>query len=128
MKTTLGAIKQIMARWRPRLGIDSRWDIEVRLYEPGHWPKKFRDAVACIEVNPGYFTALLRINREATEEDGHTLEHIVLHELVHIVVWPLSILAHDGLGERHEQTWTHVMEALTEQMTRALLSAQAASH
>jgi hypothetical protein len=119
-RVTEKAVSAILTKWRTFLGIDSRWHITVKVFdEDENWP--FEDAVAAIRPSPGYFQANLRLNKKACEEDGHTLEHIVLHELVHIVLWPLSRVARDGLGEDHEATWRDIMEATVEQMTRALL-------
>jgi len=109
-----------MSKWCPLLGIDKRWHIQVKIFEENEdWP--FEDAVAAIRPSPGSFQAFLRLNAKACAEDEHTLEHIVLHELVHIVLWPLSRVARDGLGEDHEATWRDIMESTVEQMTRALL-------
>lgn len=122
MKANEKNIRHILAKWRPRLGLDDRWSIEVRLYTDDNWSKKKKDAVAYIEPNPGYFTATMHINTDAVARDGHSLTHIVLHELVHLPAWSLSLIARDALGEDQEPLWRMHMEQLVETITRALLS------
>jgi hypothetical protein len=122
VKATEKNIRSILRKWRPRLGLGDQWSIECRIYTDESWPRKNAGTVAWIVPSPGYFTATLHINADAVERDGQTLEHTVLHELVHLVAWPLSVIARDALGESQEEHWRDVMEATVEQMTRALLS------
>lgn len=122
MKCNEQTIRKILRKWRPRLGLGDNWVIECRIYTDDNWPKRKRGAVASIEPAPGYFMATMHINADAVARDGHTLEHTVLHELTHLVAWPLSVIARDALGEEQEQHWRDVMEATVEQFTRALLS------
>lgn len=113
-------IDGVIQKWRPYLGIDGRWSIGMRIFEPGEeWPHG--DSTAAVRVLPGYYQISLHLNRLACEQDDDTIEHIVLHELVHFVLWPLSVMARNGLDESHEETWRDVMEAAVEQVTRALL-------
>jgi hypothetical protein len=120
-RVTEKTVEAILTKWRPLLGIDARWNITTKIYgDDEEWPLE-DDSVAAVRPSPGYFQASMRINAKSCEKDAHTLEHIVLHELVHIVLWPLSRVARDGLGEDHEATWRDIMEATVEQMTRALL-------
>lgn len=125
MKVTESAIRSILARWRPRLGLDSRWNIEVRLYNDESWPKKLRGSVAAVAPDPGYFKAAMHCNVEALASDGDSLEHNILHELVHIPLWRLSMTTRDALGEKQEALWRDLMEEAVETMTRALLAKNA---
>lgn len=122
MKATESNIRKILRRWRPRLGLDEKWTIECRIYTDENWPKRKRGAVASIEPAPGYFSAIMHINADAVARDGHSLTHTVVHELSHLVAWPLSVIARDALGEEQEAHWRDVMEATVEQFTRALLA------
>lgn len=125
MKVTEQAIRKILTRWRPRLGLDSRWNIEVRLYTNESWPKRLRGSVAAIAPDPGYFKALLHCNVELLEIDGDSLEHNLLHELAHIPLWRLSLIARDTLGGDQESLWRDLMEEAVETFTRALLATNA---
>lgn len=119
-RVTEKSITRILRKWRPLLGIDGRWSIVVKVFDDEEeWPHK--GAVAAVNPSPGYFQATIHLNATAAEEDAHSLEHILLHELVHIVLCPITTVARDGLGEDHETTWRNMMEAATEQLTRALL-------
>jgi hypothetical protein len=123
-KVTAKSISAILSKWRPLLGIDGRWDINVRIYTDGEtWPHE--GAAAAVRSMPGYFQASLHLDAKACEEDADTLEHIILHELVHIVLWPLSVMARNGLGDDHEESFRDTNEAATEQLTRALLRKRA---
>jgi len=121
VKVTEQAIRSILARWRPRLGLDSRWHIEVRLYTNDTWPKKLRGSIAAVAPSPGYFLATLHCNTEALECDGDSLEHNLLHELVHVPLWRMSMICRDALGDKQEAIWRDLMEEATETITRALL-------
>lgn len=122
MKATEANIRRILKKWRPRLGLDDRWTIEVRLYGGDNWPKKYRGSVAQMEPQPGYFQSILHANVDALNSDGDTLEHNILHELGHVVLWRLSIIARDALGSDQESLWMDLMEEAVETITRALLS------
>jgi hypothetical protein len=122
VKVTEQTIRAVLKRWRPRLGLDDRWHLEVRLYTDETWPKKWRGSVAVIEPSPGYSSAVLHANTDALERDNDTLERNILHELVHVPLWRLSIIARDALGASQEAIWRDLMEEATECMTRALLS------
>jgi len=113
-------VSRIIAKWRPLLGIDGRWTISVRIFKEGDgFPHE--GATAAVKSMPGYFQIALHLDQKACERDADTLEHIVLHELVHVVLWPLSTLAKNNLGEENEETYLQINEAATEQLTRALL-------
>jgi hypothetical protein len=38
MKATEANIRKILRRWRPRLGLDEKYTIEVRIYTDENWP------------------------------------------------------------------------------------------
>lgn len=118
---TEAAIKRILRKWRPRLGLDSRWKIEVRMYDGDNWPKKWRGHVAFVEPSPGYFSAVLHCNVTALAVDGDSLEANLLHELCHVPLWRLSIIARDALGESQEALWRELMEEAVETWRRSLL-------
>lgn len=77
-------IETLLAYWRPILGLDS-WVIEVRWNEKHHtgWciaKPKYREAM--IGFN------LARIKKECGRPEQ--VEDLVLHELLHAVVWKAS--------------------------------------
>lgn len=121
MKVTESAILSILSRWRPRLGIDDRWHIDIRIYNDNTWPEKWKGSVADVEASPGYFMATISCNAEALERDGDPLEHNILHELVHIPLWRLRKIAIDALGEDQEWIAEDLAEEATETITKALL-------
>ena len=125
MKVTEQTIRKVLKRWRPLLGLDDRWVIEVRMYTREGWPKRWRGSVARVEPSPGYFSAVLHCNTDALENDGDSLEHNLLHELAHVPLWRMSMICRDALGDEQEALWTDLMEEAVETFTRALLARRA---
>lgn len=122
MKVNEKSIRKVLKKWRPRLGLDGRWIIEVRLYGEGNkWPKSRTGELAFVEPEIGYFKATININGPAFEQFEDTIEEVVVHELNHLVAWPMSIVARDALGKDHEATWEIMMEQMIETFTRAML-------
>lgn len=123
MKVTESSIRGVIARWRPRFGLDDRWSIDVRTYnEYARWPKSKKGAMAYVEPDIAYFKATIHVNLPAFEQYATTLEEVIVHELAHIVAWPMSVVARDALGKDHEATWEIMMEQMIETFTRALLA------
>lgn len=122
MKATESAIRSILARWRPRLKLDDRWTIEVRMYTDVTWPEKWKGSVAAIDVLPGYFLAVIHCNADALARDSDTLERNILHELNHIPLARLRQIAIGALGENQEWLAEDLTEEATEIFTMAMLS------
>jgi len=115
---------EVVRRWRRRLGLESRWQINVTVHETvDEWPEVHAGDVAYIAVSPGYFQADLHIDKTAAEQCLEPLEDVVLHELVHIVTWPLWVVVRDTVGSISADAARDMNEAVTEQITRALRAA-----
>ena len=77
-------IETLLAHWRPILGLDT-WAIEVRYNEQQYtgW---------CI-AKPKYREAMIGFNLKRIRRECRTpeqVEDLVLHELLHAVVWKAS--------------------------------------
>ena len=78
-------IDRLVKKWRPILGLDS-WDITVGYDEPTH--------LGTCEALPAYGEAIIRFNLPRIKRElpncVAALEELVLHELVHCVIWKNS--------------------------------------
>lgn len=75
-------IERLVRRWRPIVGVES-WGLDVRFDEHKH--------LATCQAQPSYEDAVLRFNlrRIRSELQCRTklLEELVVHELVHCIIW-----------------------------------------
>lgn len=73
-----------------------------------------QDAMACISVDLRYFIAEIEFNSPEIEEDE--LEGVILHELLHIIVEPLSCAAGCGLGKKFGEMNSILCESTIERL------------
>lgn len=76
------------------------------------------DAEACITVSLSYLTAFIEFNESLIDE--RELDAIIAHEMLHIVVEPLSSLAYQGLGKRFSRAAEDATESLIERLVSVL--------
>lgn len=77
-------IQQHFNYWRPVLGLEG-WDIRIRFDE--------RQCQAYCDARPKYLTATLNFNLTRIRKELKTpaeREELVLHEMVHTVIWKAS--------------------------------------
>lgn len=77
-------IERAAAYWRPILGLES-WNIQIRYDE--------RECLGTCVARPSYLEAELTFNTRRIGSEIKTkkgLEELVLHELVHCVIWHAS--------------------------------------
>lgn len=72
------------------------------------------DAMACISVDLRYFIAEIEFNAPEIEEQD--LEGVILHELLHILIEPLSCAAGCGLGRKFEEMNSILCESTIERL------------
>jgi hypothetical protein len=122
MKVTKGAVLKLLKKWRPRLGLDGRWAIEIAMcFAKEAWPEDEAGNCAFVEVHSAYFQAKISLNVTAIESIEEPLEDVIKHELVHIVLDQLATVVRDTLGERHDATYRILLEQATETISRALV-------
>ncbi len=102
MKVSRRYLVQRVKFWRGRLGL-ADWEIWVSLTNPGDG-----DDAEC-EAEPRYKRATIRFNLDAI--DPHELDTFIVHELLHIPVWPLgeAAIALAG-GDPAKIKWVEDME------------------
>lgn len=109
--------KALIRFWRKILGIDSEWDIVLKLNDTWQDDDQHRDAAGHITVEQGYFRAYLSLNVFNLKPDE--LDEVIVHELVHIVLAPLATFAQSTLTEAQEALAVNTIEATTERLARA---------
>jgi len=73
-------IKQYLTKWQPILRLQD-WDIKLQIVETA-WRKS-----ADIKINENLHIAILLINNDPVCKN---LEELVLHELLHLKLWPMD--------------------------------------
>jgi len=115
MKITPQLLKQKIKQWRTILDIEKRWIINSDIRNnPLEMSEGNEDAMACIFVQSGYFSASIEIN--AIEIDEDDFDSTVLHELLHILVDPLATSSGGGLGKEHEELNSILIESTIERL------------
>lgn len=115
MKLEQRQVKAIIDRWRKILQLEPHWNIKFSIrnssnqMSPGN-----EDAMACIVVDLRYFIADIEFN--APEIDEGDLEAVILHELLHIIIEPLSTSSGCGLGQKFEEMNSILTESTIEKL------------
>ena len=108
-------VKAIVDRWRKILQLESNWHIKFQIRNSSNeMSEGNQDAMACIVVDLRYFIADIEFN--ASEIDEADLEAVVLHELLHILIEPLSCSSGCGLGKKFEEMNSILTESTIEKL------------
>lgn len=117
MKLTLGRTKKLWLRdrikhiiydWAPRLGLDA-WNIHVS------FRAKFNGAFAMMDArDPEYEQASIYVNaaKFATHHDMKELEYVIVHEMVHIMLWDAMSSEGDAKDKAEETAVVRISRAL----------------
>jgi len=123
---TLGRerLEALVKDWQRLLDLE-HWTIRLELIR---FNRPFQSGD--IKVDPVHKTALLLLSQTPFRDEEET----IVHELVHVVLWPLDTAAMDLVEvvgpvdsparEFAQSTVFRVLEPVTEQLTRALLKAR----
>lgn len=78
-------ITRLLAKWRPILGLQS-WHLDVRFDEDA--------SLATCDARPAYEEAIIRFNLRRIKQElpnaVAALEELVVHEMVHCLIWRAS--------------------------------------
>jgi hypothetical protein len=115
MNLTQRQVKAIIDRWRKILHLESNWHITFQIRNSSNeMSEGNQDAMACIVVDLRYFIADIEFN--APEINEADLEAVVLHELLHIIIEPLSTSSGCGLGKKFEEMNSIFTESTIEKL------------
>ncbi len=117
-------LEELVRTWQALLGLNE-WTVRLELVRFKR-PWQSGD----VKVDPVHRTALLLLSEEPFRDEEET----IVHELVHVVLWPLDTAAMDlaevtgpegsAMREFARSTVFRALEPVTEQLTRALLRAR----
>ena len=97
------------------LDIEKRWTINFDIRNsPLEMSEGNEDAMACIYVQSGYFSANIEFN--TIEIDEGEFDATILHELLHILIDPLATASGNGLGKDHEELNSILVESTIERL------------
>lgn len=118
-KQQAARIAPIMNRWLRRLDLYNTWAVSVEIMCEKHLPK---DALAAVDLNLPYQRATIKVSRSylAATPDGD-LEHSLLHELVHLVLQPLTVVAEKHIPKDTKAHFEYAHESVTDAITHLLL-------
>lgn len=115
MKLEERQVKAGIEKWRKILQLEPHWNIKFQVRNSSNeMSMGNEDALACITVDLGYFSANIEFNAPEIEEKE--LDAIILHELLHIIIEPLSCSSGCGLGEQFKEMNTILTESTIEKL------------
>lgn len=115
MKLEQRQVKAIISKWRKILQLEPHWDIRFQIRNSSNeMSAGNEDAMACIVVDLRYFLANIEFN--TPEIEASDLEAVVLHELLHIIIEPLSCASGCGLGPKFEEMNSILTESTIEKL------------
>ncbi len=120
MKLESRQVKAGIDRWRKILKLEPHWNIDFEVRNSSNeMSAGNEDAMACITVDLRYFNAIIEFNTpEISEED---LEGVILHELLHIIIEPISCSSGCGLGKKFEEMNSILCESTIERLVPGYL-------
>lgn len=108
-------IKEGVEKWRNILKLDPQWKIDFQIRNHSHeMSQGNEDAMACIAVDLRYFIANIEFNPSEFEEKD--LDGVILHELLHIILEPITCASGCGLGEKYEEMNSILCESTIERL------------
>ncbi len=115
MKLESKAVKQVIGRWRNILHLEPYWQIKFQIRNSSNeMSDGNQDSMACIHVDLRYFVAEIEFN--ATEINDGELDAVVLHELLHIILEPITCSSACGLGRKFEEMSSILCESTIERL------------
>ena len=101
-RPTRRAVKERVTHWRQRLGLDG-WAFGLRFETDAD------GTIAGCIAEPEYRQATLYFDLRQMHRDD--LDHMVVHEMLHAVAWPLANVAQTLAGkDRAKLEWVRTME------------------
>ncbi len=122
MRLSESAARKAINKWRAILGVNQLYKIHFEINnQPDHTlkPSQRKDVEAKVKVDEAYLNVYLVIN--AYEFEAKDLDHVIAHELLHVVLAPMTTLTFEAYGDKHEKTASNLIESTTEQLAQAFM-------
>lgn len=112
-------IGPILDKWMPRLGLDN-WTVTIHLDYAIVMPGGDEiNATVSVNESDG-FSANIHISRWMLDQEPEEQERVLLHELVHLLLWDMSEYAVRSLDEERQEWFRRETEQAVGHLTRVL--------
>lgn len=121
VKVTELAVKRYIDKWFNRLLLSELWDITIKINHAveEETDEDHRGDEAYLDIVDGYDHVRFTINAFRIPDGG--LELTVAHEMTHLALRELEMLASAGAGKRMEKFVDAAVERATERISRAMV-------
>ncbi len=126
MRLTESTARKAINKWRAILGVNQLYKVHFEINnQPDHTlkPSQRKDVEAKVKVDEAYYNIYLVLN--AYEFEAEDLDHVIAHELLHVVLARMTTLTFETYGDNHEKTASNLIESTTEQLAQAFMRALA---
>lgn len=115
-------VKRYIDKWFNRLLLSGLWDITIKINHTveEETDEDHRGDEAYVEITDGYDHVRLTLNAFRIPDGG--LELTIAHEMTHLALRELEMLATAGAGKRMERVVDAAVERATERISRALVT------
>lgn len=122
MKVTEKQVNRLVQKWFRRLMLSDLWTITIKIHNAAEdCDEDDRDKEAFVVISDGYDHAEMTINAFMVPDGG--LELAVAHEITHLALRELEMLAEASAGKKMAAVVEAAVERATERISRALLKA-----
>lgn len=121
MKCTEIQVKRYVDKWFNRLLLSGLWTIAIKIHHTveEEADEEHRGDEAYVEITDGYDHVTLTLNAFRIPDDG--LELAVAHEMTHLALRELEMLAEAGAGKKMQKVIDAAVERATERLSRAMV-------
>lgn len=105
----IAEVRELLEKWQQKMGLGA-WTIKTR------WQKTSDTEHGRVEFDFLHRTATIFLNRPASLPPTITVEYVLVHELIHLVLLELELVE-----KAKPETKELVLERVVNQLTRALL-------
>lgn len=124
MKVTEARVKSLVEKWFRRLMLSDLWTLTIKIHhavedEPD---ESARENEAYVTITDGYDHVSLVLNAFRIPDGG--LELAIAHEMTHLALREIEMLAEAGAGKKMEKVVAAAVERATERFSRALVKSK----
>ncbi len=121
MKIDAVKLAKRVKTWRAALLIEDLWRIETEVLSlDNEFPEADRGSCGTCDLDNGaYYDAIIKVCEENIPNEK-TLEETIVHELLHVVLYPLELAA--KAGNSNEGVNELILESTIERLSRAYVA------